>query len=96
MPLLLGYGYMATSLNISMPQDLRDLIEERCSRGGFATPTEYIRQLVRQDLAHEQERRLETLLLEGIESGDAGVMDKKAWAELRKTARAQAAKRKAQ
>ncbi|MBW2245042.1 MAG: type II toxin-antitoxin system ParD family antitoxin [Deltaproteobacteria bacterium] len=85
---------MAASLNISMPQDLRDMIDERCSRGGFATPTEYIRQLVREDLAQEQERRLETLLLEGMESGDAGVMDKKAWAELRETARAQAARRK--
>ncbi|MCP5056476.1 MAG: ribbon-helix-helix protein, CopG family [bacterium] len=86
---------MATSLNISLPEDLREAIDEQCDRGGFATPSEYIRQLVRKDLVEERERRLDLLLLEGLESGDAGVMDKKAWAELRKTARAQAAKRKA-
>lgn len=56
-----------TSVNISMPDSLREYVESQVERGDWATSSEYIRELVRQD----RERRLaavEEMLLEGIHS----------------------------
>lgn len=56
-----------TSMNISMPDSLREYVESQVERGDWATPSEYIRELVRQD----RERRLaavEEMLLEGLAS----------------------------
>ena len=57
------------SLNISMPDELRDFISQRTKETHHATPTEYIRSLVRQDRQRAQQQRLEELLLEGLDSG---------------------------
>jgi antitoxin ParD1/3/4 len=57
------------SLNISMPDELRDFVERRTREMHHATPTEYIRSLVRADLQRAEQDRLEQLLLEGLERG---------------------------
>src|SRR2546429_9581093 len=59
------------SLNINMPDDLRAYIDHRTREGGFGTPTEYVRHLIRRDRDEEAQRRLERLLLEGLQSGTA-------------------------
>lgn len=56
-----------TSLNISLPESLRQYVESQVESGDWSTPGEYIRELVRQD----RERRLAALeegLLEGLRS----------------------------
>jgi len=57
------------SLNISLPQSLKDYVEGQVSQGGCSTPSECLRQLVRQDQKRRAEERLESLLLEGLNSG---------------------------
>jgi antitoxin ParD1/3/4 len=59
------------SLNVHMPPDLRDFVDKRTKKGGFSTPTEYVRHLIREDQRREAERRLEALFLEGVKSGRA-------------------------
>lgn len=59
-----------TSLNISLPQALKDYVESRVSAGGYSTPSEYLRELVRQDQRRQAEERLEGLLLDGLASGE--------------------------
>ena len=39
--------------------------------GGFSTPTEYVRHLIREDQQREAERRIEELFAEGVRSGRA-------------------------
>jgi len=54
-----------TSLNISLPEALKEYIEGQVASGDWGTPSEYIRELIRQD----KERRLENLeqeLIAGI------------------------------
>jgi antitoxin ParD1/3/4 len=58
-----------TSLNISLPQSLKDYVEEQVSSGGYSTPSEYLRELLRQDQRQRTEEKLEALLLEGLNSG---------------------------
>lgn len=60
-----------TSLNISLPDPLKAYVEDRVSSGDYGTPSEFIRNLIRQD--KEQRRsRLETELLDALQtkSGD--------------------------
>jgi len=58
-----------TSLNISLPQPLKDFVEERVKQGGYSTPSEYVRELLREDQKRRAEEKLEVLLLEGLNSG---------------------------
>ena len=37
---------------------------------GYSTPSEYVRELLRQDQNRRAEQKLEALLLEGLKSGD--------------------------
>jgi antitoxin ParD1/3/4 len=57
---------MAT-MNVSLPDPLRDFIEERVKSGRYANASDYVRDLIRRD----QERReaLVGALIEGEESG---------------------------
>jgi antitoxin ParD1/3/4 len=56
-----------TSLNISLPDPLKSYVEERVATGDFGTPSEFIRNLIRQD--KEQRRaRLEAELLDALQT----------------------------
>ena len=46
-----------TSLNISLPEALKAYVEGQVASGDWGTPSEYVRELIRQD----QERRLAIL-----------------------------------
>ena len=56
-----------TSLNISLPDPLKAYVEERVSSGNFGTPSEFIRNLIRQD-KELRRTRLEAELLEALDS----------------------------
>jgi antitoxin ParD1/3/4 len=58
------------SLNISLPQSLKDYVEDQVKDSGYSTPSEYIRELLRLDQKRRAEQKLEALLLEGINSGE--------------------------
>lgn len=59
-----------TSLNISLPESLKEYVEVQVSAGGYSTPSEYVRELLRQDQKQRAEEKLEALLLEGLNSGE--------------------------
>jgi len=46
-----------TSLNISLPEVLKEYVEGQVASGDWGTPSEYVRELIRQD----KERRLSNL-----------------------------------
>ena len=48
-----------TSLNISLPQSLRDYVEDQVRDSGYSTPSEYVRSLLRED----QKRRSQATLV---------------------------------
>jgi len=81
------------SLNVPMSDELRDYVDKRVKRGGFSTPSEYVRQLIREDQKREADRRLEDLLLEGLDSGPATPMTDRDWQEIRSTVRTRLAER---
>lgn len=38
-----------TSLNISLPEPLKSYVESKVASGDYSTPSEYLRELIRQD-----------------------------------------------
>lgn len=58
-----------TSLNISLPEQLRTYVESQVETGDYGTPSEYVRELIRRD-KESRMRRLEGDLLEALRSGD--------------------------
>ncbi|WP_286394204.1 type II toxin-antitoxin system ParD family antitoxin [Pseudanabaena mucicola] len=59
-----------TTVNISIPDSMKAFIDEQVAKGGYSTTSEYIRQLLRQEAERVAQARLETLLLEGLDSGE--------------------------
>lgn len=68
------------TMNVSLPDDLKAELDLRVAAGGFGTSSEYVRELVRRDLARQ---RLKGLLIEGLESKLAGAVDDAFFASLR-------------
>lgn len=63
-----------TTLNISLPEDLRAVVDAQVSSGRYSTHSEYLRTLIRQDQDRLARQRLEDLLLARLE-GDSVEMD---------------------
>lgn len=59
----------ATSLNVSLPEDLREYIEVLIKEQGYSTASEYLRELIRNDQRRRAIEKLEALALEGLASG---------------------------
>jgi Arc/MetJ-type ribon-helix-helix transcriptional regulator len=64
-----------TTLNVSLPDDLRDVVKDRVARGGFADHNDYISNLIRQDAERAARERLEAHLVSRADDSDAVDMD---------------------
>ena len=73
------------SMNISLPDTMRTYIEEQVAQGAYSSVSEYFRELVRQDQKQKANERLQTILLEGLNSGNATEMTAKDWEDIRQT-----------
>ncbi len=58
-----------TTMSISLPKALKDYIQKRVAEGDFSNASDYVRQLLREERKSRAEKRLEILLLEGLDSG---------------------------
>ncbi len=83
-----------TSVNISLPTNQRQFVQKKVSKGGYSTVSEYFRELIRQDEQREAEARLESMLIQALESGEPTPMTKEDWNDVRKEVRRRAAQRK--
>ena len=84
------------SLNISLPKTMRDFVEEEVRQGGYSTPSEFMRGLVRAEQKRRAEEELEGLLLAGVRSGKPIKAGPEYWAgKLRKLRAARGGKKNA-
>jgi antitoxin ParD1/3/4 len=73
-------------MNISLPQELKKYIARR-TKAGYSTPSEYVRELVRLDQQRQAAKEhLDTLLLEGLDSGESLPASPAFWNELKREA----------
>lgn len=82
-----------TSMNISLPDEMKSFVDHQITQGGFSTVSEYVRDLIRQDQKRAAQAKLEALLLEGINSGEPIEVTPEFWKELRAKAERRLAER---
>jgi antitoxin ParD1/3/4 len=75
-----------TTLNISLPDSLKDFVEEQTALGGYSTPGDYIRSLLREAQDRKVRAELEGKLLAALD-GEAIEMGKADWDQMRERVR---------
>ena len=69
-----------STMNISLPDDLKSFVDKRIRSEGYGSSSEYMRELIRRDRDRSQFRQF---LLDGI-SKPAGRVDESSFGSLRK------------
>src|SRR5438132_11453005 len=80
-------GTMQT-MNISLPDTMKHFIDAQVAAGGYSSASEYVRALVRDEQKRQARVRLETLLLEALDSGEPAAMTHGDWDTIRREGRA--------
>jgi antitoxin ParD1/3/4 len=84
------------ALNISLPQSMREYVDQVIVQFGYGTASEYVRELIRADQRRRAEDPLELALLEGLKGRSIPLNEenrRRLRAEARKEARNDRAKR---
>ena len=71
-----------TTINISLPDQMKEFVDEEMGEGGYRDPSDYFNALLREQLKRKAEQKLEALLQEGLATGSSAV-DKKDWEYIR-------------
>ncbi|MGU8077240.1 type II toxin-antitoxin system ParD family antitoxin [Burkholderia pyrrocinia] len=61
-----------STMNISLPDSLKDYVDEQVGECGYGTSSEYVRELIRKD---QDRKRLRAMILQGAASGLADSVD---------------------
>ncbi len=80
-----------STMNISLPDSLKQFVDQQVTTAGYGTSSEYVRELIR----HDQERtQLRNLLLQGAQSASTGLADEQYFVDLRSSIKKQLNKTK--
>jgi len=72
-------GFM-TTMNISLPDTLKEFVDQQVNAAGYGTSSEYVRELIRRD---QDRLQLRNMLLEGGQSKPTGLADDSYFVSLR-------------
>lgn len=75
-----------TTLTISLPDSLKDFIEQEVQTKGYGNVSEYVRGLLRDAQTKEADAHLEALLIDGLTKGKGIPISPAFWRELKKDA----------
>jgi antitoxin ParD1/3/4 len=72
---------MPTTMNVAISPEFKAHVDRQVAEGSYASSSEYVRDLIRQDQRRKAEQRLAELVREGLESPleapDAAYWDKR-------------------
>jgi antitoxin ParD1/3/4 len=80
------------TMNISLPPALKEFVDAQVDAGKFGTVSEYVRQLIREDLQRKEREEIDRKLMEAIEGGTTPLTAAD-WQQLREEVRRRASKR---
>ena len=83
-----------TTINVSLPVPMRSYLETRVKSDGYASISDLIRALIREDQKLKAKQELEQRLLTSLDSGEATEMTDEDWNRIRAEVRKKAAARK--
>ena len=70
------------TMNISLPEPLKDFVERQIAGGRYSSASEYLREQIREDEKRKAQLKLEGMLLDGMNS-PAKEVTKKDWDNLK-------------
>ncbi|MEO8921762.1 MAG: type II toxin-antitoxin system ParD family antitoxin [Caldimonas sp.] len=73
------------SMNISLPDPLKQFVDGQIAQGRYSSVSEYVRELIRADEKRKAEEQLEARLLEGL-NGPETELAAADWRDIRKEA----------
>lgn len=71
-----------TTMNISLPDEMKAFVEARLAQDGYASASEYLRALIREDQRRKAKQELEAKFCEALESGPSEPMTRGDWESL--------------
>jgi antitoxin ParD1/3/4 len=75
-----------TTMNISLPDEMKAFVEARMAEEGYASASEYLRALIRDAEKRKAKQELEAKLLEGLQ-GPAVELTRDEWKSMEREAR---------
>jgi antitoxin ParD1/3/4 len=69
------------TMNIALPESMKIFVQARVAEDGYSSVSEYVRDLIRADQKRRHEERIDALLLEGLQSGEAIEVTQEYWDE---------------
>jgi antitoxin ParD1/3/4 len=85
---------MRASMNISLPESMKQWVDAQVENGGYGTASEFIRELLRQEQKRRARAQIDANLLDALDSGKSEPMTAKEWEEVRREGHKLAASRK--
>jgi antitoxin ParD1/3/4 len=82
------------SMNISLPESMKNFVETEVASGGYSTASEFIRDLLREAQKRKARAKVDALLLEGLQS-ETSELTQADWNELKRRVRVRGRSRKA-
>lgn len=82
-----------TTINVSLPVPMRAYLEQRVKEDGFASISDLVRALVRDDQKRKAQDELERRLLAALDSGEATPMTPADWVEIKNAVKTKVAGR---
>jgi antitoxin ParD1/3/4 len=74
-----------STMNVSLPDELKSFVDQRVGQGGFGSTSEYVRDLIRRD---QERERLRSSMLDGAASSPGPIADGSYFESLRTRVRA--------
>lgn len=71
-----------TTLNISLPDQMKEFVDEEMGEGGYRDPSDYFHALLREQQRRKAEEKLEGLLMEGLAT-QSSELNEKNWKQVR-------------
>lgn len=71
------------TINIALPESMKQFVLEQVTQGDYRSPSEYIRDLIQADQKEKARSTLEQEIIAGLESGESSPMTQERWQQIR-------------
>ncbi len=74
------------TMNISLPDQLKEFVDDRVGSGRYSSVSEYVRDLIRDDEKRNAQEKLEVILMEAIQGSGPTEMRREDWDDVHREA----------
>ena len=83
LPGIIGSGEIMSTLQISLPDSLRAVVDRQVASGQFASESEYVCRLIEEDQRRQAQAEVESFLISRVSGSSTVEMDGADWNQMR-------------